>query len=153
MLVPCDSNHSCILTYQQQSSPCSVSCFDDISVNLEYLHLGNSHNFWIPVTDWNNASVIIGTADYIMGHWWFVSQFSFRERLTSFKRSNGPIRPNNRLQLKICFIFENNQQTRYCLVSQNSNQNKCTVANKWIKIKLVKASCYYTCKILKSNRL
>ena len=39
-----------------------VSCFDDISVKLEYLHLGSSQSCWIQVTDQNNASMIIGAA-------------------------------------------------------------------------------------------
>ena len=41
MFMPCDSNYYWVSTYQQWISPCSVSCFDDISANLEYL--GSSH--------------------------------------------------------------------------------------------------------------
>ena len=52
------SNHGCISTYQQWISPCSTSSFDDISPNLEYLHLGSSQSHQILVTDQNNALLL-----------------------------------------------------------------------------------------------
>ena len=39
MLMPCDSNHSCVSTYQRLLSWCSTSSFDDVTANFEYLCL------------------------------------------------------------------------------------------------------------------
>ena len=61
-LMSCHSNHCCISAYQQWTSPCAASCFDDVSANLEYLCLGSFQSCWIQVIDWNNASMIIGAA-------------------------------------------------------------------------------------------
>ena len=59
---PYDSNHCCVLIYQQWLSPFSPSCFDGIIANLEYLHLESSQIPWILINDRNNASAIIGDA-------------------------------------------------------------------------------------------
>ena len=39
-----------------------ASCFDGISANLEHFRLGSSHSHWIPVTDQDNALLIIQAA-------------------------------------------------------------------------------------------
>ena len=39
MLISCDSNHSCVSTYQRLLSWCSTSWFDDVTANFEYLCL------------------------------------------------------------------------------------------------------------------
>ena len=41
MLMPCDSNHSCVSTYQRWLCWCSTSWFDDVTANLEYLCSGD----------------------------------------------------------------------------------------------------------------
>ena len=62
MIMACDSNHSYVSAYWKRISPCSASCLDDISANLECLHLGSFQSFWIMVIERNNASIIIGAA-------------------------------------------------------------------------------------------
>ena len=45
MLMPFDLSHWCVSAYQQWISPCSTSCFDDISANLEYFISGDHKAF------------------------------------------------------------------------------------------------------------
>ena len=59
MLMPCDSSHCCVSTYQQWLSLCWASCVNGISADFEYLRLGISHSCRIWVTDRNNASSLL----------------------------------------------------------------------------------------------
>ena len=60
----CHVTRNNVVFYQQRASPCSGSCFDDISANLDYVQIGISQTYWILVIGIrNNVLVIVWAAN------------------------------------------------------------------------------------------